>query len=504
MKPIVDLPLADLLPGRLAPYVPLVEEGLHFFLDRLPDHRRREIEAEKAIFPPETHPAVRVVALMRACPTLHKLGQVVAREQRLPLEFRRNLQHLEVLAPHSSSRELSGVVEQELGDIGSKGIALCDSPLAEGSVAVIWPFVWRDRDGHEVDGVFKILKPGIEERVEEELAVWRETTLFMDEASARLGLPSFEFRRVLDEVGDLLRSEISPLSEQDNLAAAARVYADEPRVVIPALLPFCTLKLTAMERLFGEKLTNVDAIGEGGTRQLGEWLVETLLGVPFWNHQSTSLLHADPHAGNLMLVRSSEGSFSNTRIGLVDWSLSITLTKSDRIQLAQFVLATFLRDRNGILNAWNALGIESSRFGALTESADRVLQLLTHEYHGFPGFRWLTNAMDSVVREYGVRFPAWMMILRKSLLTLEGVIRDVHADADFDAVLFGRLIQTLMSEWPARAAFPVNSRHFASHLSTWDFFTMIPRLAWSNATTMADLWAKWSKYAACEISHTQS
>lgn len=504
MKPMVDFPLSELLPGEFTPYVPLVEEGLHFFLDRLPVHRIREIEIEQAKFPPETHPAVRVVALMRACPTLHKLGQVVAREQRLPLEFRHNLQHLEVLAPHSTSHELARVVEHELGDISSLGITLGDSPLAEGSVSVVWPFMWRQNDGNEVDGVFKILKPGIEERVEQDLEAWRDTTLFMDEASARLGLPSFEFRRVLDEVGDLIRAEISPPGEQVNLAAAALVYADEPRVVVPALLPFCTSRITAMERLFGEKLTNVDAVGEGRAKQMGEWLVEALLGVPFWNHQSTSLMHADPHAGNLMLVRTSENSFDQVRIGLVDWSLTIPLTKANRIQLAQFVLASFLRDRNGILDAWLALGIESNRAGALIESADRVLQLLTQDYFGIPGIRWLTTAMDSVVREYGVRFPGWMMILRKSLLTLEGVIRDVHAKADFDAVLLGRLAQALMSEWPARAVVSLNSRHFASHLSTWDFFTMIPRLTWSSATAMTDFWAKWSKHAACEISRDRS
>jgi ubiquinone biosynthesis protein len=65
------------------------------------------------------------------------------------------------------------ILTRELGPLEHLGVTLSPPLLAEASVAVVVPFRQeRDhRDRGPQDGVFKVLKPGIEERLEQELEV---------------------------------------------------------------------------------------------------------------------------------------------------------------------------------------------------------------------------------------------------------------------------------------------------------------------------------------------
>ncbi len=46
----------------------------------------------------------------------------------------------------------------------------------------------------------------------------------------------------------------------------ARVaYAEVPSVVVPEVFPFCTPRVTAMERIDGRKVTDVETLGDART-----------------------------------------------------------------------------------------------------------------------------------------------------------------------------------------------------------------------------------------------
>jgi len=77
------LGLAELLPPTYAEYRPLLADALLFFLVRLSPSRQQAIyEAQRAL-PARASRSRRLLALFRLCPTLHKLGQVVAHDKRL-------------------------------------------------------------------------------------------------------------------------------------------------------------------------------------------------------------------------------------------------------------------------------------------------------------------------------------------------------------------------------------------------------------------------------------
>ena len=82
----------------------------------------------------------RLGLLARSCPVLHKLGQVLARDQRLAAELRHELRQLESLPPTVDLETIRAILADELGPLERLGITLLPPAIAEASVAVVIPF----------------------------------------------------------------------------------------------------------------------------------------------------------------------------------------------------------------------------------------------------------------------------------------------------------------------------------------------------------------------------
>lgn len=87
----------------------------------------------------------------------------------------------------------------------------------------------------------------------------------------------------------------------------------------------------------------------------------------------------------------------------------------------------------------------------------------------FPGLIWLTGMLDDAVSEAGLRFCPDLMMFRKSLYTLEGVVAEVGVRAEvFDQVLITQFLRNFVAEWPSRWFSLPDSREFATRLSNCD------------------------------------
>jgi hypothetical protein len=61
------------------------------------------------------------------------------------------------------------------------------------------------------------------------------------------------------------------------------------------------------------------------------------------------------------------------------------------------------------------------------------------------------------------------MLFRKSLLMLEGVLKDIGGDDEqVHEVLQGQFVRELLREWPSRWVATPNSREFGTHISNMD------------------------------------
>jgi len=90
--------------------------------------------------------------------------------------------------------------------------------------------------------------------------------------------------------------------------------------------------------------------------------------------------------------------------------------------------------------------------------------------------------LDDAVHNARLRVGADLLLFRKTLHALEGVVADVcHGDSLIDETLFGQFISHFAAEWPGRwLAFPT-SRAFATRLSNLDIFQLMLSWPWTMA-----------------------
>ena len=450
------LDIGALLPDTLAAWRPLLVEAIGFFLEHLPAPRLDAIVAEQFALDGEASPAARAAGLLAHCPTLHKLGQVVARQPALHPELRRQLQALESMPP---SIDMDALLRQIRAQLGPRSaLRLADSALAEGSVAVVLPCSWR-QDGRVHEGVLKVLKPGIAGHLAEELAILPALATFLEHRAAALGLPAIDYRSHLASASRLLQQEIRLDREQANMRAASALLDADGAVFVPALLPWCTPEITAMARVEGPKLADA-VLRPGQGRRLGHALVAALLGRPFWSAADDALFHGDLHGGNLLLA-------PDGRIAALDWSLTASLSKPHREALVAIALAALALDEARVVAGLAALGLRDARGAAITARVGAALDALVRSGRP-PGFDWLLRLLDELALQGAAGFGAQLAVLRKSWLSLSGVLHDLGAGAQADLPLIDVGLQRFMGEWPARLVAAPDSRAFATHVSTAD------------------------------------
>jgi ubiquinone biosynthesis protein len=305
----------------------------------------------------------------------------------------------------------------------------------------------------------KVLKPDIEEHLEEELEIWSDLAAFVDERCACEGLPALRCTEIFQTVRELLAKEVRLDLEQLHLTEAASFYADSQKIQIPVLLPYSTPRVTAMERIYGTKVTDTEHLCDEARKALAGLVLKELVAKPIWNTEPRAIFHADPHAGNLFYTR--EG-----RLAILDWSLAGYLGKREREHTAQIVLGALNLDASRILRAIAAMAIALPDACALRDLVARAVAALYRTEA--PGLHWLLNLLGDAMFKAGVLFGEDLVLFRKSVLTLEGVAADVSEDLSLEQVLplSGALV--LVREWASRCVAPPMSRDFQTHVSNID------------------------------------
>lgn len=483
---------SSLLPQAYAQYRPLLAEGMDFFLRHLTAGRLNHILSEQMQLPASVALEQRVELLLRQAPALHKLGQVVARDRRLTPGLRRRLQRLESMPSRLPNITAVRALDAECPGWRRAGIHLAPRPLAEGSVAVLLAFTWKPHGSSARQGVFKFLKPGVQDRLAEDLQILPLLGTFLEEKCDELTLPVLDYRDTFETIQELLLHEVELDQEQQHLAEAAEFYAHCGSVQIPELLPFCTPRLTAMSRLRGKTMSEAsfwrslraEQSAKAAHKQ-AQSIARALVAEPFFSPHPAALFHADPHAGNLLWTQQG-------RLGIVDWSLTGRLSRPERAAIAQLLLAAMALDKGAVARAVSHLAR-----GPLAEPAlDDVLEERVNQlFQGtLPGVVWLTGLFDQLGLRAKARFSPDLLLFRKVLLTLDGLLADlVQAQQPtgaevLDAALGIKLLERWLDEWPERLLASPEATSPALHISNSD-------LLWLCLAGPAT-WMRWWQHTA--------
>lgn len=471
------------IPDVYHPYRALVRDGIRFFmshisLQRLLDAIIRQIRMDRYSAKEE-----RLLELAKQFPTLHKLGQIIARNQNISPDVRQWLIHLENGQYGTAPDTLLTHINSRLDPMqGQEAVHIEPFILSEASVGAVIPFKWHaDSPPGEIDGVFKVLKPGIRENLDEELAVFKKIAAHFEIHRRRYTFKDFKFLDVFEDVSTILKKEVDLVAEQSHLSEAARFYDRSDDIVIPELITLCDDTMTAMGYIEGQKITDAP-LTEMQRRDCANILAESLICRPLFAAGSSALFHGDPHAGNILVSAGEDDDARNLKIALLDWSLAGHLTQNVRGKIVRLIKSVILDDADQICNCIRDIANGSSKRGGPRNSA--LLRIVSEmaasdEDPHFSMLRKTFRLLEHVSYE-GVVFPSDLMLFRKAIFTLEGVLYDLHPQFDMDTFVFKYMAGLLAQEMPQRfgnALFLQSDKaeHYQSHLSNGDLQALMMR-----------------------------
>jgi predicted unusual protein kinase regulating ubiquinone biosynthesis (AarF/ABC1/UbiB family) len=154
------------------------------------------------------------------------------------------------------------------------------------------------------------------------------------------------------------------------------------------------------------------------------------------------------------------------RLAILDWALTTQLSKAQCEAVVQLVLGALTLNVSRIDAAIEALGqtVSKERVQVAVRESIRQVRLGC-----FPGFDWLSALMDTLAATSAVRFPEEIILFRKALLTLSGVVADVSPQMAMDSVLVWQGVNQFAGGLLWRPWAATNSRDVVgAHLSNAD------------------------------------
>jgi ubiquinone biosynthesis protein len=355
--------------------------------------------------------------------TFVKLGQVIStRRDIVPPEFIDELSQLQDHAAPVAWPAIEEVLRAELGADPAEVFASLDrTPIAAASVAQVHAATLTS--GEAV--VVKVRRPGVRGTVDSDLDILGRLAQRLERAT--------RWGRAIGAVtlargfAAALREELDLRIEASNLtavgAAAGRAGAG---VVVPApVKELCTGQVLVMERLDGVSLAAagplLDRLG-ADRAELARALLDSLLRQIMLD----GVFHADPHPGNILLLRDG-------RLGLLDFGSVGRIDAELRGALQRLLLAL---DRGDPVRLTDALLAVVDRPEDLDELAlERDLGRFMTRYLGpglVPDVRMFAD-LFRIVAEHGLAVSPEIAAVFRSLGTLEGTLTSLAPDFDLIA-----------------------------------------------------------------------
>jgi ubiquinone biosynthesis protein len=216
-----------------------------------------------------------------------------------------------------------------------------------------------------------------------------------------------------------------------------------------------------MERVFGARIFDAPSHWAISKRDIARRLVHAVVSHSIFSAEDEALFHADPHAGNLMLARDG-------KLALLDWSLAGTLRAHVRAAIMQLLFSALTFDREKIREI--VYGLDTA--GRVDAAA--LERIIAFKLRGLgrgclPGLTWLLGLFDDAVREAGLRLSPELVLFRKSLHSLDGVVSELATgDVRVDDVLIVDFLRQFIAEWPQRFFQSLNSRNLRTRISNAD------------------------------------
>ena len=364
------------------------------------------------------------LALEELGPVAIKLGQALAtRRDLLPPEMADELARLQDRVPPFPGAIARRILEETYGAPLEQVFAeFSETPLAAASIAQV--HAARLKDGREV--VVKLLRPGIEQRIRQDLRVMYLLADFVQRYvpdGQRL-----RAREVIEDYEKTILDELDLVREGANAAQTRRNFEDRPILYVPLVHWELTRRhVLVMERIHGIPISDIATLKARGVnfRFLAERGVEIFFTQVFRHN----FFHADMHAGNIFV-----DTRDPARPGYiaVDFGIVGSLGLDDQRYIAHNIYAFFNGDYRRVAELHVASGWV--RPDTRVEDLESVIRSLCEPilFRPFKDIHLdqLLLRLFEIARRFNMEVQPQLVLLQKTLVQIEGLGRQLYPDLD--------------------------------------------------------------------------
>ena len=364
------------------------------------------------------------LALEELGPIFVKFGQAIStRRDLLPPDIADELAKLQDAVPPFPAEQALAIVEAAYDQSVSDVFQRFDvTPLAAASIAQV--HTAQLKDGKEV--IVKVLRPGVQERIESDLAVLRMLAGLADrywEHGKRL-----KPLEIVDEYEHTILDELDLMREAANAAQLKHNFADSEMLYVPDIYwDYCRPEVLVQERIFGTPISDMKTLRAAGTNI--KMLAENGVEIFFTQVFRHNFFHADMHPGNIFVITTDA---DRPKYAAVDFGIVGTLSPDDQRYLAENFLAFFDRNYHRIAklhldSGWVPAG---TRVDQLESAVRTVCEPIFNKPLSEISFAQVLMRLFRVAQRFDVEIQPQMILLHKTLFNIEGLGRELYPELD--------------------------------------------------------------------------
>jgi len=355
-------------------------------------------------------------------PTFVKLGQILStRPDLISREFIEEFSKLQDKVPPFSFSEVKEIFQKELGkSISDVFIEFDERPVASASLSQVHKA--KLPSGEYV--AVKVQRPNIEEYIKSDISILLDLAKFMDKRMINGHI--YQPIEIVKEFSKSIKRELDFISEGRNIDKFRVNFKNSETVHIPKVYwQLTTSRILTMEYIVGLKVSDIDnshdfqydkklISARGADMMLKQIFVD-------------GFFHGDPHPGNIFIMK-------NNIIALLDFGMVGRVEESTMVNMASLLIATIGNDADKIIKVLEQMEIIGPEISAKELKIE--IKDFIDKYYGVP----LKQLEISVIMEeileimihHQIKIPSDLALLVKSLVTIEGIGREL--DPDFDMV----------------------------------------------------------------------
>jgi predicted unusual protein kinase regulating ubiquinone biosynthesis (AarF/ABC1/UbiB family) len=362
-------------------------------------------------------------------------------------ELRSALTRLRDSVPPLPLSQIGPLVEEELGAPIDRLFSRFEAePLGAASIAQVHR-AWL-ADGRPV--AVKLQYPWIAASLPSDLRIAKRALRLATRLAGR-DLPDLD--RIVDEFGRSLADELDFRREAQIAAEIAQNLSADPQILVPEVIAsHSSQRVLTMSYVETVGIADLPGLAELGVEPSA--VLEILARAYAKQVFVDGLFHADPHPGNLFVVREDTAA-ERPRVLFVDFGLSKRLDPELRRELRRGIYALLQRDLDAFLAGMDALGMispghEPDVAAAVASMFERIAQSGGALGVGSQQVLSLKDeAKELLANTPGLQLPADLLLYAKTITYLFGLGEVLDPRVDLMKIALPYLLKFLAQKQPA-------------------------------------------------------